>query len=198
MVPGTLNNGCALFKLGLPGRYTAEISQLTEDELNARSRTLEIVDYLRRSDPLLAELTLSMIAPQVGLRSGPRSEGLQELNEAALIRCEKPLDGVAIGAWPIELWGEARQPTMRYFSIDDHYLIPAGALVSRHLKNLFFAGRGLSASEAAIASARVIGTCLSSGYAAGMLAVASLNEGDWQSAIETIRTQQVFTEQREA
>ena len=43
-------------------------------------------------------------------------------------------------------------------NMNDGYWITAGTLVSRHLDNLFFAGRGFSATEPAMASARVIGT----------------------------------------
>jgi len=71
--------------------------------------------------------------------------------------------------------------------MDDGYWISAGMLVSRHLDNLFFAGRGLSATEAAMASARVIGTCLGTGYAAGSLAAEFSDTGAWWPAINKIR-----------
>jgi len=83
---------------------------------------------------------------------------------------------------------------MSYFKVNDYYLIPAGALVSKHLNNLFFGGRTISATERAIASARVIGTCLSTGYAAGVLAAEFAREGVWKTAIEKIRAKQVFVE----
>ena len=192
IIPGTVKNGAGLFKLGLPEPFIANLISLTDYELEARSRCLDIVDYLRHAEPLLKSLTISMMATQVGIRSGPRPEGIQQLEAEPLLRCEKPADGVAIGAWPIEQWGKARKPTMRYFKSDDYYLIPVGSLVSRHLDNLFFAGRAFSASEAAIASARVIGTCLSTGYAAGMLAAGSVRDGAWQGAVKKIRAKQVF------
>jgi hypothetical protein len=81
---------------------------------------------------------------------------------------------------------------MSYFKMDDYYLIPAGALVSKHLKNLFFAGKAMSATERAIASARVIGTCFSSGYAAGMLAAEFSQNNSWQTVIQSIRNKQVL------
>jgi len=42
--------------------------------------------------------------------------------------------------------------------------------VARDVENLFVAGRCLSASHEALGSARVIGTCLATGEAAGMAA----------------------------
>ena len=60
---------------------------------------------------------------------------------------------------------------MRYFEENNYYQIPADCLISKTLSNLFFAGRIISATDAAIASARVMGICLQTGYAAGKLAV---------------------------
>ena len=93
----------------------------------------------------------------------------------------------------LNIGGEQNKPDMCYFPANDCYWIPAGTLVSQSLTNLFFAGRILSATERAIASARVIGTCLNTGYAAGMLASDFVQYGSWQTAIEKIQTKQIFT-----
>lgn len=194
IVPGTVKQGMAFFKLSLPKLFSADTFQWTNSELEIRSRSVEIIDYLSRAEPL-RDLTIVSMATQIGIRTGPRHEGLEVLEEKHVLTCEKPEEGVAIGAWPIEYWGEARKPEMSYFNHNDYYLIPAGTLVSKHLTNLFFAGRTISATERAIASARVIGTCLSTGYAAGMLAVELVQQGVWQTAIEKIRAKQVFSEE---
>jgi len=49
----------------------------------------------------------------------------------------------------------------------------------------------LNLYPAAIASARVIGTCLSTGYAAGCLAAEFSDTGIWQTAIKKIRQRQI-------
>ncbi|MCX7086614.1 MAG: FAD-dependent oxidoreductase [Methylococcales bacterium] len=194
IIPGTVVDGLALLKLGMPVPFDGSIACLTQYELDARARSIGIVDYLSRNEPLLVNLSISAMASEVGIRTGERSEGIDVLEDAHVLACAKPDDGVAIAAWPMEYWGAQRKPEMRYFAMDDGYWITAGMLVSRHLENLFFAGRGLSATEAAIASARVIGTCLSTGYAAGGLAAEFSDTGAWQSAIKKIRQQQIFAE----
>lgn len=191
IIPGSVNQESGLLKLSLPELYNTGLTQSTEYELQARTRSVQIIDYLNRSEPLLKDLKITLMATQVGIRTGPRHEGLKLLKEEDVMTCTKPDDGVAIGAWPIEYWGKHRKPEMSYFKAEDFFLIPAGALVSKHLDNLFFAGRSLSATERAISSARVIGTCLSSGYAAGMLAAESVRKGSWQTAIDKIRAKQV-------
>ncbi len=192
IIPGTVKNGVGLLKLGMQELFDGTVSCLTQYEIDARSRSIEIVDYLRGNEPELKDLMINAMATEVGVRTMSRSQGIQILDEADILACTKPSDGVAIGAWPIELWGEARTPEMIYFAVDDCYWVSAGMLVSRYLDNLFFAGRALSATERAIASARVIGTCFSTGYAAGMLAAEYASDGVWQKAIEKIQAKQVF------
>lgn len=192
IVPGTLRQGVGLLKLGLATRFDGTAACLTQYELEARSRSMAIIDYLRRYEPDLQDLVIISMAPEVGVRTLSRAQGIQILHEDAILACAKPEDGVAIGAWPIELWGAQKIPEMTYFAADDCYWLAAGTLVSRHLRNLFFAGRALSATEQAIASARVIGTCLSTGFAAGMLAAEQVNSGIWQQAIDKIQIQQVL------
>ena len=192
LIPGTVENGVGLFKLGLPGFLEDGVINLVEYELLAHSRSKDIIAFLGRSEPLLNQLSIIQMATQVGVRSGVRSQGLQVLNEQQILACEKPDDGVAIGAWPIEYWGRRRVPEMDYFTENDCYLISAATLVSKNVQNLFFAGRAISATERAIASARVIGTCLSTGYAAGMLAAEFVKQSQWHSAIAKIRRTQVF------
>jgi FAD dependent oxidoreductase len=192
IIPGSFANGLALLKLGLPVPFDGSIACLSQYELEARERSVRIVDYLNRNEPILANLSISAMAIEVGIRTSERSQGIDVLDENHVMSCAKPDDGVAIGVWPIEYWGERRKPDMRYFAMDDAYWITAGMLVSSHLDNLFFAGRGLSATEPAIASARVIGTCLSTGYAAGCLAAEFCDTGVWQNAIKKIRNQQLF------
>ncbi|HXD92099.1 MAG TPA: FAD-dependent oxidoreductase, partial [Bacteroidia bacterium] len=118
----------------------------------------------------LKNAELEMIFPEVGIRIQQRSKGKQVLNEEDILSCHKPKDGIAIGAWPIEEWGADGKLTMEYFKEDDSYMIPAGCLQSNSVINLYFAGKNISATTKAIASARVIGICLQTGYAAGKLA----------------------------
>jgi len=89
------------------------------------------------------------------------------------LSCKKFDDAIANAAWPIEIWEQNRRVNMRYFKLDDYYQIPAGCLQSTSIDNLFFAGRNISATDDAIASARVMGICLQTGYAAGSLAAAT-------------------------
>ncbi len=171
VVPGSVQSGRAVFKLGLPLGVDNDPAQVTHLEWFARKAVGDIVAFFKAYNGLFKNAWLTMVAPEVGIRTGPRNVGKAILQKEDVMSCRKTDDAVARGAWPIEFWPPGQNPRMEYFAIDDHYDIPAGALQSAFLKNLFFAGRNISASEEAIASARVIGTCLATGYAAGRIAV---------------------------
>ena len=79
-------------------------------------------------------------------------------------------DAVARCAWPIEQWDAKGAVRFQYLPPSTHYEIPARSLRAAHVKNLFMAGKTISADVAAIASARVMGCCLATGAAAGNLA----------------------------
>lgn len=169
VVPGSLSRGEALFKLGIPLAVNDQLNQISTIETFARKAISEIIDYLRQHSTLFGKASIGMVAPEVGIRTGPRHVGKYILQREDVLSCRKFDDAIARGAWPIELWRPGENPQMDYFAMDDHYDIPARSLQSNQLDNLFFAGRNLSASDEAIASARVIGTCLGMGYGVGLL-----------------------------
>ena len=70
----------------------------------------------------------------------------------------------------MERWGQSPRPEMNYFAERDFYDIPLDCLRPVELENVFVAGRCLSAETGAMTSARVIGTALATGWAAGTAA----------------------------
>jgi hypothetical protein len=65
----------------------------------------------------------------------------------------------------------ARGPKFRFFDRPEAAGIPAGCLQNARIPGLFFAGRCLSADHEALASVRVMGTCMATGQAAAHLAL---------------------------
>ena len=84
-------------------------------------------------------------------------------------------DAVARCAWPIEQWNASGVARFKYLPAGTHYEIPARALRAALVENLFMAGKTISADVDAIASARVMGCCLATGAAAGVLAADYIN-----------------------
>ncbi len=187
VVPGSVFDGQALFKLGIPLRIGNDPLSATETALFARQAIPEILDFLRKHADLFQNAWLSMIAPETGIRTGPRHLGGYVLSLDDLLKCRKHTDAVARGVWPIEHWAPGQNPAMTYLTAGDHYDIPARVLQSERLPNLYFAGRNLSATDEAIASARVIGTCLATGFAAGRLAAGAALQEPRGNTIAAIR-----------
>jgi hypothetical protein len=79
-------------------------------------------------------------------------------------------DDVALAGWPMEMRETARGPKFRFFDRPEPAGIPAGCLQTGLAPGLFFAGRCLSADHQALASVRVMGTCMATGQAAAHLA----------------------------
>jgi len=191
LIPGTLRNDRAFFKLGMHCQYRHAADAQTEYERTARRRICELVTFLKQAHPDLRNIYVSCVAPQVGIRSSVLPVGKGRLGTGDVMKCRKCDDGIARGTWPIEYWGQALRPEMMYFAENDYYEIPVGTLQSRYNDRLFFAGRNISASERALASARVIGTCLQTGYAAGTLASFKAKSRHQSEAMELIRHQQM-------
>ncbi|HNU88717.1 MAG TPA: FAD-dependent oxidoreductase, partial [Ferruginibacter sp.] len=131
------------------------------------------------------------IAAEVGIRTGIRSVGKYILTEEDVLQCRKFENAVANASWPIEEWVQHRRVSMRYFAEHDFYQVPATCLQSATINNLFFAGRNISATEKAIASARVMGICLQTGYAAGCLAAATAAGLSQNDAIKQVQNGQL-------
>ena len=94
----------------------------------------------------------------------------RRLSEADVRNCVKPEDRIACSSWALETHGQGRATTWEFLPDGDYYGIPYGCLVVRGLENVFVAGRNLSATHAAQASARVAGPCFAMGEAAGVAA----------------------------
>jgi len=175
IMPGSSDLGQLHFKLSIPFEITDKTNQMTALALYARALVQEIFDYLKKENKNFAKAKISHIEDEVGIRTGKRHLGKKVLTKTEVLGAKKHADSIARGAWPIEYWSMDSKPRMEYFDFEDYYDIPVGCLCSAKLDNLYFAGRNLSADDDAIASARVIGTCLQTGFAAGILASDIIN-----------------------
>lgn len=170
IVPGTLRHGRVLLKLPLPLPVDNNPHNRTGLELFSRMAIKELVNFLKATSEAFKNCEITFVAPEAGVRTGPRHEGTFLLSGQDVLSARKQPDAIARGTWPVEYWEPGKNVEMEFFGMDDYYDIPAGAIRSKHIANLFFGGRNISADDTAIASARVIGTCLATGYAAGVLA----------------------------
>ncbi len=191
IVQGSLKNNEVVLKIGIPLAVTYSPGNAQELRTVAMSFVENLSAFLIANVDAFKNASVTHIAPEVGIRTGQRSTGKYILMEEDVLSCKKFENAIANCTWPIEIWEQNRRVNMRYFKLDDYYQIPADCLQSNSLNNLFFAGRNISATDGAIASARVMGICLQTGYAAGCLAAATALNLSLNDCIRQIQNEQL-------
>lgn len=170
IVPGSLQGGEIRFKIGIPLEVTLTKNNLAELKKQGVVMIHEVTSFLINKIDAFRDSELQYIADDVGIRTDYRSQGKYVLTEDDVINCKKFNDSVADCSWPIEEWGSELRVNMLFLPDNEYYQIPADCLRSPHILNLFFGGKNISATDKAIASARVMGICFQTGEAAGYLA----------------------------
>ena len=173
LVPGSDRPSACVLKLGLlpADPELAGWQQITRWEREARGWLAPLVNVLTEQVAGFRNARLAAVAPQLGVRSGRRIVGRRRLTDAEVLAARKDPAAVARGAWPMERWGAGPRPEMTYFAERDFYDVPLDCLRPAELDNVWVAGRCLAAEAGAMTSARVIGTALATGWAAGTAAV---------------------------
>src|SRR5262249_39090473 len=138
---------------------------------------LEALAFFRRYVPGCERAFLAATASCVGVRESRRIAGIYELTDDDVREGRQFADGVAAGGFPIDSH-DPRGPGMDGTEpVGRSYAIPYRALVPRRVDGLIVAGRCISASRRALASARISGTCMATGQAAGIAAALSADSG---------------------
>jgi hypothetical protein len=146
--------------------------QLPEFQHNLKATVEEaqaaLLGFLR-ARPGFAEARLGHCG-SLGVRDGGRIRGEYCLTAADVRQGRTFADAACRAAWPIEYWHPTEGVAIEYLPPDVTYEIPLRALQVRGLRNVFAAGKCLSADVLAHASARVVGTCWAMGEAVGKAA----------------------------
>jgi hypothetical protein len=191
VVPGTSADGHLALKLNLAPADPARPAwqQITAWEREARALVDELQRFLIENTSSFRNARPCSVAPQLGIRSGRRIRGRARLEDEDVLSARKSLVGIARGCWPMERWGSNPRPELAFLKERDYYEIPLDCLRSADLDNVLAAGRCFSAAAGAMSSARVIGTALATGWAAGTAAAFQALGRPIEMAVETIRRQ---------
>ncbi len=167
---------CKLALSGIVEELSPGRDLLTAAEQEGRHRARAVTEFLKTLPPF-ARAFVSHTAPQVGVRETRRVVGRYQLTGEDVLGGRTFEDAVARASWPIELWAEGQLGALyEYLEDGATYDIPARCLQARDVSNLFVAGRCMSATHEALGSSRVIGTCLATGEAAGVMAARRAEE----------------------
>ena len=148
--------------------------------------------FLKNHVPGFYNSEISAIAHHIGIRETRRILGKATLQTEAVAEGKKDSEGIAKGAHHIDIHGSGTQQTRIPVKDGRSYDIPYGCLIPKDFSNLLAVGRCLSSTREANGSARVTGTCMATGEAAGT-AVAMCVSGNVSNVaalpVQTLRQQ---------
>ncbi|MCX7590646.1 MAG: FAD-dependent oxidoreductase [Kiritimatiellae bacterium] len=156
------------------------------DAEDVRDELLKIVfgvwDHIKnRGDHGAENWVLEWVGFLPGKRESRRLMGDHVVTQNDILAGGKFEDVVAYGGWSMDdhhpggFWYKG--PPTVFHPVPSPYGLPYRSLYSRNVDNLFFAGRNISASHAAMSSIRVMGTCALLGQAVGTAAAIAAAAG---------------------
>ncbi|MBN2310297.1 MAG: FAD-dependent oxidoreductase [Candidatus Hydrogenedentes bacterium] len=160
----------ALNTTRLAGVDATDVAELSSAAVALAGQVETAAAFLQRSVPGFAEATVSRIAPRTGVRETRRVVGDYVLQTEDVLEGRKSPDAIAKGGHHVDIHGAGTEQTRIPVADGQSYDIPYGCLVPAGLRNLLVAGRCLSSTRQANGSARVMGTCMATGDAAGVAA----------------------------
>lgn len=164
--------GGSALKIKIPMFDATSTEGITNAEIQARRRTMDVLSYYQKIENKNWRLTHS--APMIGVREGCRVEGDYILTVEDLRAGRTFDDGVARGTFYLDGHGLTDDKRTYILPKDQlkvpPYQIPMRCLISKDADNLLVAGRCLSAEQLALSSARVSTTCAMMGQATGIAA----------------------------
>ncbi|NHF62333.1 FAD-dependent oxidoreductase [Microcella pacifica] len=156
----------------------------TAAEIEGRSQTVEYIRFLRDRMPGYENSYLLSTSVWIGTRETRRLIGRYVLDRDDVVSARRFDDEIALCAAPIEDHDGGTATIWRYVATAEGeppsgktYGVPYRCLVPVEVDSLLVAGRSLSATHDAHASARSIAQCLSYGQAAGTAAALSVSAG---------------------
>jgi len=150
-----------------------DANAVTQATLEARNEVNQIINALRKTGGIWADVRIVNSAEQIGIREGRRIHGLYMLTKEDLLRGAQFEDGVCTVNFVVDVHalvkGEGGGYGARGVKMKP-YQIPLRSLIAKDVDNLMMAGRCISGDFYAHASYRVTGNAVPMGEAAGKVA----------------------------
>ncbi|MBM7621211.1 hypothetical protein JOC95_003084 [Bacillus tianshenii] len=160
----------------VPGVDGTDPFAVTLAEIEGRRQVQEYSRFLKENIRGFEQCSLLSTSQYIGVRETRRIIGDYILTEEDVVEGRKFEDVIACCGAPVEDHQPGNGTRWAYVKGDGIYHIPYRALVPKLLDNLLVAGRCLSATHGAHASARNSAQCMAMGHAAGIAAAISIAE----------------------
>jgi len=175
-------HGCKLWWLEYGGRLDT-IHQTEEIKWELWKVIYGIWDHVKNSGkyPEAENLTLEWVGHIPGKRESRRFEGDYILSQKDVVEQREHPDAVSYGGWSLDLHPAdgvfSDRPGCNQWHSKGVYQIPLRCMYSKNIKNLWLAGRIISASHVAFGSARVMATVSYSAQVLGLATQYCLKNG---------------------
>jgi len=154
----------------VPGTAPDDVEGISRAEAAGRAQAQEYFRFLKAMVPGYEDAVLVATSPWIGVRETRRILGDYQLSGEDVLAARRFPDGIARCGAPIEDHHVGRDTRWAYIPESGTYTIPFRSLLPAGLDGIVVAGRCLSSTHDAHASARSIGTCMAMGQAAGTAA----------------------------
>lgn len=158
------------------GVNATDPASVTFGEMTCAEQNEEIARYLKEYIPGFENAYVDRVAPFMGIRESRRIEGEYILTEQDIFDCAHFDDAIAVASYPVDLHHPVGGDCTLMWC-PDCYDIPYRCLLPKKVEGLLVAGRDMSATHLALASARVMGPAMCLGEAAGKAAALSVHQG---------------------
>jgi len=154
------------------------VDDINRAEINERRNVENVVRALRERIPGFENAYLVSSSSRVGIREGRRIRGMFTLTEEEVIERNEFPDGIARGAYPIDIHDpEGGKTQFSFIKGGGSYAIPFRCLIPEGSENLLVAGRCVSTTGKALGSVRLMACCMALGQAAGTAAALASQQG---------------------
>ena len=154
----------------LPGLNPVDAGDLTRLEITERKYIEEVYRFIRKYIPGCENSFMMQSATQIGIRESRRIIGKYTMEVEDIRRGLRYPDAIARYKWGHTDVHSGSGMQWSFEFIEGPYYIPYRSLVPINVHNLLFAGRCISATQAAMASIRIMPICSATGEAAGTAA----------------------------
>ena len=176
------DHGCKLWWLEYGGRLDT-IHQTEDIKWELWKIIYGIWDHVKNSGkyPEAENLTLEWVGHIPGKRESRRFEGDYILSQKDVVEQRMHHDAVSYGGWSLDLHPAdgvfSERPGCNQWHSKGIYQIPLRCMYSKNIKNLWLAGRLMSASHVAFGSSRVMATVAYSAQVLGLATQYCLSNG---------------------
>ena len=155
-----------------------DAGDINKAEISERQNVENVIKAFRNRIPGFETAYLVASSIRVGIREGRRIKGLYTLTEEEVVNKSEFDDGIARGAYPIDIHDPSGGNTkFTFIKEGGSYAVPYRCLVPAESENLIVAGRCVSTTGKALGSVRLMACCMALGQAAGTAAALAVMSG---------------------